>query len=159
MCPTQVLILVSLILIIYWVIVPKNETLVSGAIGDRSYVRFYNDFDMKHPVFEMENRSDANAVQYFRYIWRGDVKSMDINLLKDGPESMMYGPRRARVWAYRFYSPVETTVTDFYNTYQIPEHVLKANPNLQLIADVKPGERFTTDRVIPAKRFFVELVL
>lgn len=158
MCPTQVLILVLLIIILFGVATAKKESF-ADAVGDKSYVRFYDDFDMKHPVFEMENRSDANAIQYFRYIWRGDVKSMDINLTKDGPESLMHGPRRARVWAYRFYSPVETTVTDFYNTYQIPEHVLKADPNLQLIADVKPGERFSTDHVLPAKRFFVELVL
>lgn len=159
MCPTQVLILISLILIFYWVVTVKKETLVSGAIGDRSYVRFYDDFDMKHPVFEMENTPNTNLNQYFRNIWRGDVKSIDINLTKDGPQSLMDKPRRARVWAYRFYSPVETTVSDFYNTYQIPDHVLKADPNLLLIADVKPGERFTTDHVIPAKRFFVELVL
>lgn len=158
MCPLQVIILVAIILILFWVTTAKKETF-ADAVGDKSYVRFYNDFDMKRPVFEMENKPNAHDIQYFRYIWRGDVKSMDINLTKNGPESMMHGPRRVRVWAYRFYSPVATTVSDFYNTYQIPDHVLKADPNLLLIADVKPGERFSTDHVIPAKRFFVELVL
>ena len=161
MCPTQVILLVLIILVIFWAVFPKKESFTGPATGNESYVRFYGDFNKSNKVFEMMG-SDANSAspQYFRYIWRGDVKAMDINILKDGPSgSDITGPRHARVWAYMFYSPVGTTLTDFYNIYQIPNHVWKAHPNLKLVADVKPGERFQTDNVPFAKRFLVELVL
>jgi hypothetical protein len=161
MCPTQVIVLILLIVILWAIMNPKKEHLTGPAVGNENYVRFYGDFNRKNKVFEMvASNSNTRSPEFFRYIWRGDVKEMDINLLADGPSgSSDTGPRRARVWAYRFYSPVGTTLTDFYNTYQTPEHTRQANPNLQLVADVKPGERFQTDDVPFSKRFLVELVL
>jgi hypothetical protein len=159
MCPTQVIILVLFILIIYGLATSKKEAMTGPAVGTKSYVRFYNDFDQKDKVFEMEG-TPSGEPRYFKYIWRGDVKSIDINLLRSGPDGTdATGPRRARVWAYMFYSAVGTTLSDFYNIYQIPEHDYKAHPNLQLVADIKPGQRFQTDNVPFAKRFLVELVL
>ena len=161
MCALQVIILILLILLIFWMVFPQRETLISPAVGDRSYARFYKDFDQKDLMFEMlGSAAGETKPRYFRYIWRGDIKSMDINLLANGPPGDKFtGPRRAKVYAYMWYSPVGTTLTDFYNIYQIPEHDWKAHPNLTLVADVKSGQRFQSDDIPFAKRFLVEFVM
>jgi hypothetical protein len=75
---------------------------------------------------------------------------MDINLPLLGPPG-----RKVEIWARYPYSIIGTTLTDFYNIYDIPEYDYNAHPNLKLVARVLPGQRFQSDNIVPSKRFLI----
>jgi len=79
---------------------------------------------------------------------------MDISLPTEGPPG-----REVYVYAYYYPHTTATTTSDFYNIYQIPEHMYAVHTNLKLVAKVKPGERYQTSEVPGAKNFLLKMVL
>jgi len=143
--------LVVLVVIIMIINTKPTEFLVSNAVGTRGYVHFYKDFTMDEMLFRIDgSHVDDIIPKYFKYDLKGDAKSMDINLPKEGPKG-----RKVEIWARYPYNNNSIDVTDFYNIYDRPEYIYGAHPNLKLIATVLPGQRFKSDDITPSNRFLV----
>jgi hypothetical protein len=143
--------LVTVIIVIFVLNMKPTEFLVGPAIGDKGYVRFYSDFGMEDLLFRMDgSEPDADQPKYIKYDLKGDARSMDINIPAEGPDG-----RRVEIWARYPYKNVGTSLTDFYNIYDIPEYDYGVHPNLKLVATVLPGQRFKSDNIVPSKRFLV----
>ncbi len=143
--------LTILIIFIYM----KSENLVNFVVepaeGNSSYVRFYSDFNWSNLLFKMEQ---GPTPKYIKYDLKGDAKSMDINL----PDTGIPG-QRVEVWARYPDKDVGTTLTDFYNVYNIPEYDYSNMTNLQLVARVLPGQRYKSQNIAPSKRFLIKALL
>lgn len=147
-------ILVLVILVVAYMS-KKSENMVSfsieKAVGDKSYVHFYDDFVYNNLLFKMEQ---SEMIKYIKYDLKGDAKSMDINLVDNGRPGQM-----VEVWARYPFSNVGTTVSDYYNAYPIPEYNYPNMTNLKLVARILPGQRFRSDNIVPSKRFLVKAIL
>jgi len=139
------------ILIIIVLSVRPTEFLISPSTGTHGYVRFYSDFNMEDLLFRIDGSGPNDIIpKYIKYDLKGDARSMDINIPVEGPEG-----RRVEIWARYPYTNTGTSVTDFYNIYEIPEYDYGVHPNLKLVATVLPGQRFKSDNIVPSKRFLV----
>ncbi len=151
MCPIHVLMALLIVLLVVVLIKKPTEFLIEPAVGDQGYVRFFSDFGAKDLIFRMDgSMKDAKEPIYFKYDIKSEARSMDINVPSDGPIG-----RKVEIWARYPYSNIGTTLTDFYNIYGIPDYDYKAHPNMRLITTVLPGQRFTSDNIIPSKRFLI----
>lgn len=145
-----ILVIVALLLI-YSKTGSNTEFLISEAVGDAGYVRFYSDYNYSDLLFRIDE--DKNKQKYIKYDLKADAKSMDINLPASSTNASV------EIWARFPYSNIGTTQTDVYSIYNIPEYNYKAQPNVKLVAHVKPGQRFRSDSIIPSKRFLIKVTL
>lgn len=148
------IIAVLIVVIVMMIIMNRRSTefLVIPAVGNQGYVRFYSDFNMKDLLFKIESGPDDKEYKYIKYDLKGDARSMDINIPAAGPPG-----RRVDIWARYSESVIGTSLSDFYNIYNIPEYDYGAHPNLQLVASVLPGQRFQSDNIVPSKRFLISV--
>jgi len=148
---TIALLVVVILFLIYNRTSPGTEFLISEAVGDVGYVRFYSDYNYSDLLFRIDE--DKNSPKYVKYDLKADAKSMDINLPTSSSNASV------EIWARFPYSNIGTTQTDTYSIYNIPEYNYQAQPNLKLVARVKPGQRFRSDSIIPSKRFLIKVTL
>jgi len=147
-------ILVLVILVVAFVS-NKSENMLSfsieKAVGDKSYVHFYDDFVYNNLLFKMEQ---SDAPKYIKYDIKGDAKSIDINLVDNGTPGQM-----VELWARYPFSRVGTTVSDFHNAYLIPEYNYPLMTNLEFVTRVLPGQRFRSNNIVSSKRYFLKAIL
>ena len=151
MCPIHIVMAMIIITLIVILTKKPTEFLIEPAVGEQGYVRFYGDFAATDLIFRMDGskKGDLQPV-YFKYDIKSEARSMDINVPSEGAPG-----RKVEIWARYPYSNIGTTLTDFYNIYNIPDYDYKVHPNMKLITTVLPGQRFTSDNIIPSKRFLI----
>jgi len=135
----------------------SRESIVTGPVGNVNYLRLYEDFPGNELLFDFSNPepSDKDGLKYMRYVLRGNVKSMDINLVGGAKTA------HVRVWNIRDGRNNASLVSDFYeNTvYTSPEARMWANENLDLLVDVSPGQRKKLDMTGPTNKILMEAYL
>ena len=117
----------------------------------QGYVKFYDDFRYSNLIFEKRGSNpDDIKPRYLKHDYRGEIRSLDINLPEEGPPG-----RRVEIYAYYSGRPNGPDTSDFYNIFNIPERLYKAHPNLQHVTSVAPGERYRSNNIPDAKRFLI----
>lgn len=154
------IIIIVLILIFFYYVVKydyiyKQEHLEDiNTVNSKPFIRLYEGFGYKNLVFNFEPLTqDTPAYLYLRHIYKVNLKSADINVIKrnDGLDDLRF----VKIWNIYDGNNTASIESDFYNPYDESDIARRANPKYDLIVDVKAGEHLTMEFTKPIKRIFI----
>jgi len=135
----KVAIVIFLLLLLIFVL-GGNENFVNPTIQTKPFVKLYEGFNQKDLIFVFQPLLNDPAALYLKYIFKGNVKSVDINIPLSNDN--LDNTRKVQIWNIYDGDNMASSESDFYNTYTEGNISLRANPGkYKLLLDMCAGNR------------------
>lgn len=148
-------IIIILTIIILSLFCKKSELFTTKVPRHRPYIHLYENFNQNNLVFTFDPLLSDPTSLYLKYVFRGVVKSVDINvpLLDDDENNNV---REVKIWKVYDSDNLGSLEGDFYNTYTDRNVAYIANDSkYKLLYHVNAGERITLNVEEPIKKLLI----